>query len=190
MVPTKTEADWVVACQQGDTAAADVLVDLHWERVYSFCYRLTLNQADAEDFAQETFLRAFQRLASYKPTGQFRSWLLRISTNLFLDEKKSARCRLASSSEVAPLAREHENPAEVAGRNEFAGAVWEQVQALSKEQQVVVTLRALEKLDYPEIAEAVGIKESTARWHMYEARRLLRQRLGKRFEMEEGGAER
>jgi len=186
---TVHDDDLVRACLTGNAEAGTELVDLYWDRVYAFSYRLTLNRTDAEDIAQETFLRAFSNLSTYKPDGQFKSWLLRIASNLFLDLKKAARSRDAASSEIIDRALVQESPDQIAGRREIIDAFYKVMQTLSKEQQVVMMLRGIERLDYPEIADILKLKEATVRWHMYEARRIIRQVLSKKFDLEVLGDE-
>jgi RNA polymerase sigma-70 factor, ECF subfamily len=178
------EDELVAACIRGDSAAAETLVDAYWDRVFAYAYRLTLNRSDAEDIAQETFLRAFRRLNNYKPEGQFKAWLLRIATNLFLDMKKSPQKREVPSAETGEFSKVQESPEEALGRQELLKALQDTLQTLTKEQQVVVVLRAVEHLDYGQIGVMMQLKEATVRWHMYEARRILRQRLGERFDLE------
>jgi RNA polymerase sigma-70 factor (ECF subfamily) len=155
------------------------LVELYWDRVYAFAYRLTLNRNDAEDIAQETFLRAFTKLNEYTPDGQFKAWLLTITTNLFLDLKKSPRAREVTSDKIDDRSRVQIGPDETLDRQEMITALYEIMQTLSEEQQVVIMLRGIERLDYPQIADILKVKETTARWHMYEARRILRQKLSR-----------
>ena len=161
-------------------------MDLYWERVFAYAYRLTYNKIDAEDITQETFLRAFRNLAKYTPDAPFKSWLLRIATNLFLDYKKSAQNRDVISGEMSQYMRTAPSAETIADQRELLTELWEVIQTLTKEQQVVILLRAVERLDYPEIAGMLDIKESTARWHMYEARRILRRKLSRKFDLVEG----
>jgi RNA polymerase sigma-70 factor, ECF subfamily len=163
---------------------------LHWEGVFAYVYRLTRRQSDAEDLAQETFLHALQGLAQYRPDGRLRSWLLRIATNLFLDQKKAARAKDVGLDE-SRLAQRSLQPEEVADQRELIQELREVFQSLSQEQQVVVLLRAVEQMTYGEIADILRTKEATARWHMYEARRILRRKLGAKFDLtgETGHAE-
>jgi RNA polymerase sigma-70 factor, ECF subfamily len=170
------------ACQQGDSVAAGKLVDVYWERVFAYAYRLTQRRNDAEDLAQETFLHALRSLSSYQPDGRFRSWLLRIATNLFLDQRKSSRARDVGLDENR-FEQPASAPADALDRKELIEALWEVLHQLTREQQVVVLLRAVEGMDYAEIAELLRTKEATARWHMYEARRILRQKLGVKFDL-------
>lgn len=181
---TKSEDDYVRECQNGDEAAGSYLVDLQWSRVHAFAYRLCMNATDAEDITQETFLRALKSIHSYKPDGQFKAWLFRIATNLYLDQKKALRNRDVVTTE---LEREDPRSADPVGKEEqreLVEALLEAMEELSKEQKVVVLLRAIEHMDYPAIATMLSTKESTARWHMYEARRILRQKLSRRFDLE------
>ena len=77
----------------------DEVVREHADRVYRLAYRLTGNQHDAEDLTQETFVRVFRSLSSYKP-GTFEGWLHRITTNLFLDMvRRRARIRMEALPE-------------------------------------------------------------------------------------------
>lgn len=183
------EDQLVRSCQRGDAAAAEALVDRFWNRVFAFSFRLTANASDAEDLTQETFLRALRTLDSYRPDGQFKAWLFRIATNLFLDDKKASRTRsVITSNDLSLQAGSDELSPELAlDRSEMLGILWNAIRTLSKEQQVVIMLRAVEHLDYPEIAGILGVKEATARWHMYEARRVLRHKLEKHLDLEDMG---
>lgn len=156
---------------------------LYWDRVFAYAYRLTYNKNDAEDIAQETFLRAFRNIASYKPDGSFKSWLLRVATNIFLDQKKAARSRDVIAGDMSQFIEASQTAEEKFDRRELLEALWQVLQTLSKEQQIVILLRAMERMDYPEIAVILGTKESTARWHMYEARRILRNKLESKFDL-------
>ena len=108
---TNPDSDFIARCKQGDSAAAEELVDLYWNRVYGFAYRLTHNKSDAEDIAQETFLRAFRNLPRYKPDGAFKAWLFSIETNLFLDQQKSAQARDVPTGPLPQFAQNSPSPA-------------------------------------------------------------------------------
>ena len=160
------------------------LVDRYWDRVYAFAFRLTSNQADAEDIAQEVFLRAFTRLEEFEPGGQFKAWLLRIATNFFLDEKKAAKSREVALDETHEPPQRGPTLERSQEQHELLAAVDEVMQTFSKEQRTVVLLRAMEQMEYTEIADILRVKESTVRWHMYEARRIMRSRLSEKFDLE------
>jgi RNA polymerase sigma-70 factor (ECF subfamily) len=183
-VLANAEDQLVKACQGGDPAAAEALVEQFWDRVYAYSYRLTMNATDAEDIAQETFFRALSKIQGYKPSEKFKSWLLRIATNIFVDQKKSPQRRDVQIGDLQDRAKTTEDPDQVLSRQELFSALQDAIATLTKEQQIVVLLRGVEHMDYPEIAGILETKESTARWHMYEARRILREKLSRRFELE------
>ena len=182
----KHEDELVVACQKGDAGAAEALVDLFWKRIYAFSYRLTMNATDAEDITQETLLRAFSNIQTYKPEERFKAWLFRIATNLFVDQRKGRRSRDVTTDDVEQYAgaSQEQSPQEKLDQKELLSALQSAMINLTREQQIVVLLRAMEQLDYPEIAAVLQTKEATARWHMYEARRILRQKLSRKFDLE------
>jgi len=181
LTPAEEDDALVTRCQGGDESAGEALVERYWDRVYAFAYRLTRDRADAEDIAQETFLRAFGRIHEYTPDGQFKAWLLTIATNLFKDFRKSPKSREVPSDKIDERSHTHLSAEEVYDHRELLKTLYEVIQTLSEDQQVVLLLRAVERLDYPEIAGILNVKEATARWHMYEARRTLRQKLKTRF---------
>lgn len=184
LAPVKTEDDYVRACQVGEESAGAHLVDLHWSHVHAFAYRLCMNASDAEDITQETFLRALKGIHAYKPDGQFKAWLFRIATNLYLDQKKALRNRDVVTTELEREDTRSVDPVGKEEQRELVEALLQAMEELSKEQKVVVLLRAIEHMDYPAIATMLSTKESTTRWHMYEARRILRQKLSRRFDLE------
>jgi RNA polymerase sigma-70 factor, ECF subfamily len=120
---------------------------------------------------------------SYTHGGQLKAWLLRIATNLFLDLKKSAHRKDVPSESLQELEQVQTTPEESMDRRELLAALHQAVQGLSREQKVVVMLRGMERLDYEQIASILQMNEATARWHMYEARRILRNKLSQQFDL-------
>ena len=179
-----SDDDLIRACQHGQAEAGVELVDRYWDRVYAFAFRLSLNQADAEDIAQETFLRVLERLDEFRPEGRLKAWLLRTAANLFLDAKRAARSRDVPPSEARDFAQVEPSPDRSYEQRELLEAVDGVMRTLPKEQRTVLLLRAVEQLDYHEIADMLSMKESTVRWYMYEARRVLRQKLATKFSLE------
>lgn len=176
----ESEDELVSAAQRGDPAAAESLVVMFWDRVFGFAFRLSRNRIDAEDIAQETFLKAFEGLHTHEPRGMFKAWLLRIATNIFLDQRREAKIQEMASSELALSSRTVGLGADAqVDQKELAQAVWQAVSKLTKEQKVVIMLRSVEEMAYSQIGEILGIKEGAARWHMYVARRLLSRKLGR-----------
>ncbi len=156
------------------------IVREHSARVYRLAYRLTGNQADAEDLTQETFIRVFRSLHSYQP-GSFEGWLHRITTNLFLDgARKRSRVRLTHLGEHAEqLPAPHEQH-DLHRRYEH-GHVDPDIQAaldaLPPRYRAPVVLCDIEGLSYEEIAATLGIKMGTVRSRIHRGRAQLRTQL-------------
>ena len=176
------EIQLIISAQEGDAAAAEELANQYWDRIFRYLFRLIGNWSDAEDIAQETFLRAFKNLKGYRPNGPFHAWLMRIATNLFIDMRKARRNRDVLSDDIALASgATFWEPDQKAQDNELVAAVWERVQELTNEQQAVIIMRGVERIEYHKIAKLLNVSESTARWHMYEARRILRRKLNAAF---------
>lgn len=162
------------------------IVAEHSPRVFRLAYRLTGNRHDAEDLTQETFVRVFRSLSSYRP-GTFEGWLHRITTNLFLDQaRRRSRIRFEALGEDAgarfasPSGRgtpergfEHEN---------LDYDIQAALDALSPEYRAAVVLCDIEGLSYEEIAATLGIKMGTVRSRIHRARAQLRVALAHRAE--------
>ena len=167
---------------RGDSDRLDFasLVNEHWTAVYCLLKSLTGNLHDTEDLTQETFLRAFDRIDSFKPGTKLRNWLLRIASNAFFDlHRKRKRVRM-ETLESEPPAR-HEEPTHALELAEQSALVRAAMEELTETTRLVFHLRATEDLSYREIAELAGTTEQSARWHMHQARTKLLQRLGNDF---------
>jgi RNA polymerase sigma-70 factor (ECF subfamily) len=170
----------VQACQAGDAAAADRMVVEFWPIVFRFAYRLSGDQNEAEDLAQETFLKAILSIDQFEPTGAFKSWLFRIASNLFLDRRKSSWSqRVVGGEDFSGFtARGTGKPEDEALARETYNQLQHGIEALSHEQQVVLTLRTVEGMSYTDIAQIMQVSEVTVRWHLFEARKSLRKSMG------------
>ena len=152
----------------------DIVRD-HGDRVYRLAYRLAGNQHDAEDITQETFIRVFRSLASFKP-GSFEGWLHRITTNVFLDMvRRRQRIRMESLPEETDR---------IAGSEPSPEAAWDaanldpDLQAalddLLPEFRAALVLCDVEGLSYEEIGQTLGVKLGTVRSRIHRARQALR----------------
>ena len=151
----------------------------HWDAVFGLLYRLTNGRRhEAEDLAQETFLRAAARHASFEPGTQLRAWLMRIAVNANADRRRRRDDVLraeplpddAPASDAAPQDR-------VAGQELFK-ALEAALAELPETARTVFLLRTREGLAFRDIAGVIETSEETARWHMLQARRQLLKSLG------------
>ena len=166
------------------------LVEEHADSVYRLAFRLSGNQQDAEDLTQETFMRVFRNLKSYKP-GTFEGWLHRITTNLFLD---MARHRAKIRMEALPEDYERVpgtemTPEQVYNVANLDPALQEALDELSPEFRVPVVLCAVVGMSYEAIGKTLGVKMGTVRSRIHRGRSQLRDSLEAKAQTNEGARE-
>jgi RNA polymerase sigma-70 factor (ECF subfamily) len=170
--PTGAELQRIARARAGERCPQEELLRAHYARVHALAFRLLGNPEDAEDLAQECFVRAFRSLAFYRAEGSFAGWLRRILVHLAQDHYRAH----AKRTEPAPL------PAELYGGREPHGLVEgrelrrilaDALQTLSPSLRVALLLRTREELEYAEIALLTGVTAETARTRVMKARRLL-----------------
>jgi RNA polymerase sigma factor (sigma-70 family) len=159
----------------------DEVVREHADRVYRLAFRLTGNQHDAEDLTQETFIRVFRSLASYKP-GTFEGWLHRITTNLFLDmARRRSRLRMEGLPEDTDrLVGDNPSPEQVYSATHLDPDLQAALDELPPEFRAAVVLCDVEGLSYEEIGATLGVKLGTVRSRIHRGRQALRAALERR----------
>lgn len=176
LVPSDDEL--VVRVRAGDQEAFAALVERYKRTVYNLGYRLLGNSHDADDAAQETFLRAYTRLATYAPDGRFGAWLAAICSHWCIDTMRARGRRVQTVAlgrvpESDRFISQMVGPEEWAlmrdGRDEVQG--W--LEALSPQYRTVLILRYFHDLSYIEIAEALDEPVSTVRMRLFRGRNLL-----------------
>ncbi|WP_091450576.1 RNA polymerase sigma factor SigE [Actinokineospora iranica] len=162
----------------------DEIVREHGDRVYRLAYRLTGNAHDAEDLTQETFIRVFRSLASYKP-GTFEGWLHRITTNLFLDmARRRSRLRMEGLPEDTDrLAGDDPSPEQVYAETHLDPDLQDALDELPPEFRAAVVLCDVEGLSYEEIGATLNVKLGTVRSRIHRGRQALRASLERRREL-------
>jgi len=179
-----TEYELVLQCQKGDPAAFEILIQQHQRMIHSLTFRMTGSTADAEDLAQETFLRAYAQLATFRGQAKFSTWLYRIALNLCLNWRQSEarRFRLQAACAAELAARQDEAPpppsSDVANRQ-----VQSALLKLSPKQRAAIVLTVYDGLNHAEAAALLGCPEATVSWRIFSARRKL-----KRWLAQNGGA--
>jgi len=157
------------------------VVKEHADRVYRLAYRLSGNPHDAEDLTQETFIRVFRSLASYKP-GTFEGWLHRITTNLFLDMvRRRSRLRMEGLPEDTDrLPGGGPSPEQVYADTHLDPDLQEALDDLVPEFRAAVVLCDVEGLSYEEIGATLGVKLGTVRSRIHRGRQALKAALERR----------
>lgn len=179
--------------QQGNMEAFADLVDRHKGRVYRTLYQVVGDDQDAQDLAQEVFLKLFRSLASYRGDAAFTTWLHRLTLNLAFDWLR-ARKRRPLQVPLAPppdqddrpaieLPSTDETPEEATLRTERARQLKQAIQELPPDYREVVILHHIHHMSYQQIADRTGSPVRTVETRLYRARGLLKKMLTD----EEGG---
>ena len=169
------ESTLVRHAANGDAAAWEPLVLAHQEAVFRLSYLLLGDPDDAEDVAQETFLRAWDHLERFDPTRPLRPWLLSIASNLASNRRRTAGRYLAAltrafRNEPTSSASTEDKSA----REMEASDLWKAVQALSLADQQIVYLRYFLELSVAETAQALNVAEGTVKSRLSRALERLR----------------
>jgi RNA polymerase sigma-70 factor (ECF subfamily) len=179
--PPPSEEELIAQAQAGDRAAYGELIRRHRKGVVNVVYRMCGDAALAEDAAQETFIRAWEKLGGYKPRSAFRNWLYRIATNQAIDQLR--RDRPTVDVEKVPLRDPARGPERSLELNERAEIVRQAVLALPPAGRSALILREYEGLSYQEIADTLEIPIGTVMSRLSYARRRLRETLASYMEV-------
>jgi RNA polymerase sigma-70 factor (ECF subfamily) len=165
------------AVKRGEASAYDYLVSKYMKRVVSIAWGIVRNAHDAEDLAQEAFVKAYQTIGRFKTGQPFGPWIYRIVTNLALDVvKHRKRFRHEELQDVEPASRRDD--ADLPARaGELASRIDAAIESLPEMQRVVARLYLVEEFGHAEIAAMTGLSEGTVRSHLSLARGKLKERL-------------
>lgn len=172
------ERECVVRTRGGDSTAFGRLVEHYAPRIYSHLYRIVGSREEAEDLAQETFLRVFRYLDRYDTSRPFKTWLYTIATNTAFNALRSRRRRgqpVALDDGLSVAGPASQEPGRKVERNERLDIVARAVGRLPPRSAALVQLYYREDLSMREAAEVVGMTEGAAKVALLRARRTLRQ---------------
>jgi RNA polymerase sigma-70 factor (ECF subfamily) len=171
------ERQAIESVRHGDPDAYDYLVGKYAKRVASVAWNIVRNSHDAEDLAQEAFVRAYENIARFRSGEPFGPWIYRIVTNLALDTvKHRSRVRQEEIGEAMAAAR-RDSADLPATQNEIARRIDGALATLPEMQRIVARLHLVEELSHAEVAAMMNLSEGTIRSHLSLARRKLREQL-------------
>ena len=182
--PTPVEESVLVKrARKGDLAAYDELVKRYQERIYATIYHMTSNHEDANDLAQEAFIKAYQALKSFKGGSSFYTWVYRIAVNKTINFLKQRKNKAHMSLDDLDFNAEHDpdlvalisdkTPRRDANLAELQEKLNEAMQKLSEPHRLVVTLHDVQGLSHDEIAEIMECNIGTVRSRLFYARQQL-----------------
>ena len=177
------EGDLVRHARRGDLAAYDQLVKRYQERIYATIYHMTANHEDANDLAQDAFIKAYQALKTFKGGSSFYTWLYRIAVNKTINFLKQRKNKYHLSLNDLDFNAEndpdlvalvsHKTPVRDAGLSELQKKLNEALLKLSEPHRMVVILHDVQGMSHEEIAEIAGCNVGTVRSRLFYARQQL-----------------
>jgi RNA polymerase sigma-70 factor (ECF subfamily) len=171
------EQAWLEQALKGDRAAFGQLVRAYERPVYNLTYRMLGDPVEAEDAAQETFLRAYSKLRTYHPQRKFVNWLLSIASHHCIDRlrKRSRAPQLSLEEPLPPMWTQSREPSpeQVVYKKQEQDRVRQSLDTLPPDYRAAVVLRYWYNLSYREIAQTMNTTESAIKSRLHRARRML-----------------
>jgi RNA polymerase sigma-70 factor (ECF subfamily) len=163
----------IAACRKGDERAFGELVEITHRRVFSLAVRLVGNRFDAEDVAQDAYLRMFRGLSGFREEARFETWMYRIVTNSAINllRRRGRGGELLSEDAVMEIAAPDAPAEQTADRDELAKAL----DVLPAGQRAVVILKDVYGLSCREIGDELGIEEGAVKVRLHRARKRLKE---------------
>ena len=178
--------EMILKAQEGDMFAFRALVDLYKEQAVRIAYSITGNLADAQDVAQDAFIRVYRKIGAFNFNSQFSTWIYRIVVNLcrdFLRKKNRSRLVLNDNGQSRPVEERIKDektpdPAKKLLIKELKAKIDNALILLPEKQQIVFSLKYKKDMKIREIAELMGISVSTVKMHLFRATDKMQKKLG------------
>jgi RNA polymerase sigma-70 factor (ECF subfamily) len=177
---------WMERVKNGDTAAFQLLVEAHQYRVIGTVAKMLGDELDAEDLAQQVFIRVWRSAPRYEPTAKFTTWLFKITRNLVFNELRRRRRHATQSLDIEP--DEEHQPIQAADLSskapdlamldaEMQTAIQAAIDQLPEMQRMAIVLRRYDEFSYEEIAEILELSVPAVKSVLFRARTELREKL-------------
>jgi RNA polymerase sigma-70 factor, ECF subfamily len=184
----RTDVQLMLDVKAGDEASFELLLQRYRRPLVNFLYRMVRNREQAEDLAQEVFLRVYRAREDYVPSAKFTTWLFRIATNLALNSVRDTRYQKLEVSIDAPvtidaeegdekpldIAEKHPNIEQHLVENTRKKMIRHAIEKLPEKQRAAVLLHKYQELDYAEIAKILNCSESALKSLLFRAYESLR----------------
>ena len=181
------DIEMILAIRKGQVVAYQGLVEKYQNRVYNLIYGMVRNREDARDLTQDAFVKAYQKLDSFRLEASFYTWLYRIAMNVSIDFIRKAKRRGTTEFDEGVAVKEsdggisethhQDSPSKELERKQLYSKIMTALQKLPEDQRQAVLLRELEGFSYKEISDIMGIPEGTVMSRLFYARKRLQQLL-------------
>lgn len=191
-VQPATPDSLIERCLQGDQAAWETIVRQHWRKVFNVAYKFVGRHHEAEDLAQDIFLKIFRALHTFDRRANFQTWLISISRNLCIDYYRSVRKeretidRDLHSADLSPVSSDV-GPHVILERSDRRTLLRHALEKLPPTLRTAVLLRDIQELSYQEIAERLGLPEGTVKSRINRGRTELARQIRRLEEQQAGG---
>jgi RNA polymerase sigma-70 factor (ECF subfamily) len=176
---------WMARIKQGDSEALRELIEAHQHRVIGTVAKMLGDDCDAEDIAQQVFIRVWKSAARYEPTAKFTTWLFKITRNLVFNELRRRKRHPAHSLDAAS---EDERPMQAPDpgtkspddsllNDEMQAAIQKAIEELPEVQRMAIVLRRYDDIPYEDIGEILGLSVPAVKSVLFRARTELREKL-------------
>jgi RNA polymerase sigma-70 factor (ECF subfamily) len=171
-------------CLHGDQSAWDLIVRQHWRKVFNVAYKFVGRHDEAEDLAQDIFLKVFKSLDTFDRRANFQTWLISVSRNLCIDHYRSVRKeretinRDVDASELSPASPD-ENPVAAIEQRDRVMLLRQAFAALPASLRTAVLMRDIQELSYQEIADRLRLPEGTVKSRINRGRTELARQIRK-----------
>lgn len=172
-----SDAELVRQCLHGDNNGFDLLVRKYQRQVYAFCLRMIGNADDASDAAQDSFLKAYNALASFRQEAQFLTWIMRIAHNACVDRCRGKRPTDSLDDVEVEACDVPSNPEKSAIRSDEQQRLWEAVLKLPEKYQTALIMFHFDSKSIKEISSDLRRPEGTVKSDLHVAREMLRRKL-------------
>jgi RNA polymerase sigma-70 factor (ECF subfamily) len=174
----KEDEEIILECLSGNTDSYQYLVEKYQFRIINTCYKYTKNIVDAEDVAQEVFLKAYQNLSTFKSNSKFYSWLYRIAVNTSLNyinskEKRNEKETISEENCLIDMNISKDNPRDYYQLNELINTLQPLMDNLPDDLRTLIELYEINDFTYDEISKKLSIPIGTVRSRLHRARNML-----------------
>ncbi len=189
-----TEEMLIEKSKNGDVEAFEELILTYQKKILNFTYRMLGDIGDAEDVAQEVFLKAYRAISGFDGKSSFSTWIYKIASNTAMDELRK-RKRRGTDKNISlygededgefelPISDEADAPYTSLRKKEAQKALWRAIEKLNDEYKTVIVLRDIQNISYEEITKVTGLSLGTVKSRISRGRLILRKILEKNREL-------